>query len=126
MDCVPVLTADAPQPAGPYRQAVWCGDLLFISGQIPLDPHTGAVVGTTIEEQTRQALANLLAILRSQGLVTGSLVKTTVFLHDIDSFSAFNTAYDSLLDGARPARSVIAVAGLPKNVLVEIEAVACR
>jgi 2-iminobutanoate/2-iminopropanoate deaminase len=121
-----VNTSQAPAPAGPYSQAVWCGDLLFVSGQIPLDPESGVVSGTTIEEQARRAVANLLAILSSQGLGAGSLVKTTVFLTDMAHFPAFNRVYEGALGGIRPARSVVAVSGLPKNVLIEIEAVACR
>ncbi len=121
-----VVTPDAPTPVGPYSQAVWHGDLLFISGQIPLDPESGAVAGATIDEQARRALDNLLAILRSQGLNADALVKTTVFLRDLSHFPVFNAAYETALQGARPARSVVAVAGLPKNVLIEIEAIACR
>jgi 2-iminobutanoate/2-iminopropanoate deaminase len=121
-----VVTDTAPLPIGPYSQAVACGDLLFVSGQIPLDATTGMVVGESIEAQARQAINNLSAILESQGFTTEALVKTTVFLKDMGHFAAFNTVYERLLGGARPARSVVAVAGLPKNVLIEIEAVACR
>ena len=121
-----VITHDAPRPIGPYSQAVWCGDLLFVSGQLPLDPQTNTVVGATIEEQAQRAVDNLLAIVTSQGLAVDALVKTTVFLRDISHFPAFNTVYETALGGVRPARSVVAVSALPKNVLVEIEAVACR
>ena len=121
-----IETGKAPLPIGPYSQAIECGDLLFVSGQIPLDPFTGAVDGTTVEQQSRRAIGNLLAILQSRGLSAESLVKTTVFLRNIGNFAAFNVIYESMLCGARPARSVVAVAGLPKNVLVEIEAIACR
>lgn len=116
----------APLPVGPYSQAIWCSDMLFISGQIPLEPTTGEVAGTTIESQAKQALANLLAICTSQGLTSGALVKTTVYLRDMDHFGAFNSVYASMLGEARPVRSVVAVSGLPKNVLIEIEAIACR
>ena len=119
-------TGTAPLPVGPYSQAIWCADMLFISGQIPLDPATGDVAGTTIASQARQALANLLAICASQGLSSRSLVKTTVYLRSMDDFGGFNAVYASMLDDARPARSVAAVSGLPKNVLIEIEAIACR
>ncbi|MBN1575087.1 MAG: regulator [Chitinispirillaceae bacterium] len=121
-----VVTTDAPMPLGPYSQAVWCADLLFISGQLPLDPNNGSIAGAAIGDQTRRTLRNLLAILASQGLTAQSLVKTTVFLRDMAHFPAFNTVYEDALGTARPARSVVAAAGLPKNVLVEIEAVACR
>ncbi|MBN1758517.1 MAG: RidA family protein [Chitinispirillaceae bacterium] len=121
-----IETDKAPLPIGPYSQAVVCGDTIYISGQIPLDPETGEVAGATIEPQARQALANLKAILESQGLSVQSLVKTTVYLSDMGHFGAFNSIYETMLDGTRPARSVIAVAGLPRNVLVEIEAIACR
>jgi 2-iminobutanoate/2-iminopropanoate deaminase len=121
-----VETDRAPLPIGPYSQAVACGDVLYISGQIPLDPATGTVPEGGIVPQVRQALSNLLAILQSQGLTPAALVKTTIYLSDIGNFAAFNSVYESMLDGARPARSVVGVAGLPKQVLVEIEAVACR
>jgi 2-iminobutanoate/2-iminopropanoate deaminase len=120
-----VTTPRAPAPIGPYSQAVRCGDLLFISGQIPLDPASGAVDGSTIEEQARRAVGNVLAIAASQGLGADAIVKTTVFLRDMESFPAFNRVYEEAFGNARPARSVVAVCGLPKDVLVEIEAVAC-
>lgn len=127
MNVQAVIAHDAPLPIGPYSQAVWCGDLLFVSGQLPLDPKTDIVVGATIEEQAERAVGNLLAIMASQGLGSGSLVKTTVFLRDIAHFPAFNAVYEAALGGSvRPARSVVAAAALPKNVLIEIEAVACR
>jgi 2-iminobutanoate/2-iminopropanoate deaminase len=121
-----VFSPAAPAPIGPYSQAVWCGDQLFLSGQIPIDSQSGAVVGVTITEQARQAIGNCIALLASQGLDTGALVKTTVFLADMTLFAEFNAVYEELLGIARPARSVVGVAALPKNVLVEIEAVACR
>lgn len=121
-----ITTEKAPMPIGPYSQAIAAGNMVFISGQIPLDPTSGTVTGTSIEEQTTRALANLLAVLAAEGLSAEHLVKTTVFLADIADFPAFNTVYASMLGGCRPARSVVAVAGLPKMVLVEIEAVACR
>jgi 2-iminobutanoate/2-iminopropanoate deaminase len=121
-----ILTPDSPSPIGPYSQAIECGNLIFISGQIPLDPVSGNVIGTTISEQATQALKNLKAILESEKLSTLSLVKTTVFIRDIGLFADFNKIYESEMAGARPARSVVEVSGLPRNVLVEIEAVACR
>ena len=121
-----VFTPNAPKPLGPYSQAVAAGQFLFISGQIPLVPASNAIVGPTIGEQTRQAIKNLKAVLSSQSLETSSLVKTTVFLRSLADFAAFNAAYEEELGGAKPARSVVEVSGLPKNVLVEIEAIACR
>jgi 2-iminobutanoate/2-iminopropanoate deaminase len=126
MSVKPVLCTGAPAPVGPYSQAVWCGDLLFISGQIPLDPQSGAIVGSTIEEQAQRALKNLLAIAASQGLDAHAIVKTTVYIRDMASFPVFNRMYEEAFGTARPARSVVAVSGLPKDVLVEIEAVGCR
>jgi 2-iminobutanoate/2-iminopropanoate deaminase len=121
-----VFTSNAPKPIGPYSQAMAAGQFLFISGQIPLVPASNALVGPTIGEQTRQAIKNLKAVLSSQSLELSSLVKTTVFLRSMVDFAAFNTVYEQELAGAKPARSVVEVSGLPKNVLIEIEAIACR
>lgn len=121
-----IYTERAPQPVGPYSQAVAVGETVFISGQVPLDPQSGEVVGATIGEQARQALGNLVAILGVCEMSVENLVKTTVFLADIDDFPVFNRIYEEMLGESRPARSVVAVAGLPKNVRVEIEGVACR
>jgi 2-iminobutanoate/2-iminopropanoate deaminase len=121
-----VMTKSAPLPIGPYSQAIAGDRFLFISGQIPLDPTSGSLVGTTIEEQATQALWNLCAILVSEGLSADAVIKTTVFLTDMAHFAAFNKIYESVFGAGRPARSVVAVAGLPKNALVEIEAIACR
>jgi 2-iminobutanoate/2-iminopropanoate deaminase len=121
-----VFTANAPSPIGPYSQAIDTGSLLFISGQIPLDPQTAAVVGSTIQDQARQALNNLKAILASQSLEVTALVKTTVFIRSMADFPVFNGIYEEILEGWKPARSVVEVSGLPKNVMVEIEAIACR
>jgi 2-iminobutanoate/2-iminopropanoate deaminase len=126
MDKKIVFTENAPKPIGPYSQAIVTGDFIFISGQIPLDPKTGAVVGTTIQEQATQALSNLKAILASQSLEVTALVKTTAFIRSMADFPAFNAIYEDALHGWKPARSVVEVSGLPKNVMVEIEAIACR
>jgi len=121
-----VFTDKAPKPIGPYSQAVDTGSLLFVSGCIPLDPATSEVVGTDIETQAGKALENLKAVLSAAGLTFDSLVKTTVFLQNMGDFSRFNGVYQNALGAAAPARSVVEVAALPKGVLVEIEAVACR
>jgi 2-iminobutanoate/2-iminopropanoate deaminase len=121
-----VTTANAPAAIGPYSQAVWAGDYLFCSGQIPLDPATGNLIPGGIVEQTRQVLTNLQAVLRSQNLDLDRVVKTTVFLADLAHFPAMNEVYAKYFASAPPSRSTIQVARLPKDALVEIEAVACR
>jgi 2-iminobutanoate/2-iminopropanoate deaminase len=121
-----IQTPDAPPPIGPYAQAIDTGSLVFISGQIPLDPVSGNVTGATIEEQAARALMNLKAVLSAAGLTPGSLVKTTVLLRSMNDFAAFNAVYGRLLDGATPARSVVEAGALPRGAMVEIEAVACR
>lgn len=121
-----ISTEHAPRPVGPYSQAVAGGHFIFLSGQIPLDPQTGAIVASTVEEQTEQVLKNCAAVLKAAGAGVENLVKVTVFLRDMTHFAAFNNKYLEMLQTARPARSVIAVAGLPKDVLVEIEGIACR
>jgi 2-iminobutanoate/2-iminopropanoate deaminase len=122
-----IMTPRAPQPIGPYSQAVAAaGELLFISGQIPLDPATGALAGESIETQARQALANLKAVLAAGGLSPVNLVKTTVYLRSMADFGAFNAIYEEELGGAKPARSVVEVAALPRGALIEIEGVGCR
>lgn len=126
MPLATLFTADAPQPIGPYSQAVDTGSLVFLSGQIPLDPATGALSGESIEPQARRALKNLKAVLAAAGLGPAHLVKTTVFLRSMADFAVFNAMYEEELGSARPARSVVEVSALPKNALCEIEGVACR
>jgi 2-iminobutanoate/2-iminopropanoate deaminase len=121
-----VYTDKAPKPIGPYSQAIDAGPAVFISGQIPLDPVSGEVVGDDVETQAAAALCNLREILASAGLSFRNLVKTTVFLRDMKEFASFNGVYQSMLGGAAPARSVVEVSALPKGVLVEIEAIAWR
>jgi 2-iminobutanoate/2-iminopropanoate deaminase len=121
-----IHTASAPQPIGPYSQATTSVGFVFISGQIALDPESGALKGSSIEEQTRQAMRNLKAVLGAAGLAPDALVKTTVFLRSMADFGAFNVIYEEELAGARPARSVVEVGALPRGALVEIEGVACR
>ncbi len=119
-----IHTDSAPAAIGPYSQAIQIGSLLFTSGQVPLDPATGAVVEGGIEEQAAQALNNIKAILNQAGTNMGAVVKTTVFLKDMDDFAAMNQVYAQFFQEPYPARSAVQVARLPKDVLVEIEAVA--
>ena len=119
-----IETSNAPGAIGPYSQGMVTGRLVFTSGQIPLDPKTGAIVGQTIEAQSEQALKNLRAVLEAGGASLGTVVKTTCFLADMSDFAAFNGVYAKFFTGDCPARSCVAVKTLPKNVLVEVEAVA--
>lgn len=121
-----VSTAAAPKAVGPYSQAVWAGDLLFCAGQIPLDPATGELVPGGVVEQTVRVLENLRAVLASQELGLANIVKTTVFVADLNHFAALNEVYARYFAGDFPARSTVQVARLPKDALVEIEAVAVR
>lgn len=123
MTIQPVSTPQAPAAIGPYAQAVRCGNLLFTSGQIPLTP-SGALVAGGIEEQTRQVLNNLEAVLAAAGATFRDVVKTTVFLKDMNDFAAFNEVYASVFGDHKPARSTVQVARLPRDVLVEIELIA--
>ncbi|MCC6476439.1 RidA family protein [bacterium] len=121
----PIQTTDAPAAIGPYSQAIQCaGNLLFTAGQIPLDPKTGNIVGDSAAEQVEQVLKNLDAILRAAGSDFSRVIKTTIFLKNMSDFAAVNEIYARHLKAPYPARSTVAVAGLPKNVLVEIECVA--
>ena len=119
-----VETKDAPSPIGPYSQAIRANGFLFVSGQIALDPSTGNIVAGGIEEQTRQVLKNLSAILEAAGSSLGKVVKTSIFLTNLDDFARLNRVYGEFLGEVKPARSTVQVARLPKEVLVEIEAVA--
>ena len=118
-----VYTKNAPEPVGPYSQAVKSGDLLFCSGQIPINPATNAVEKSDITGQSEQVIANIQAVLAEAGLVFENVVKTTCFLQYIDDFAAFNEIYARYFT-SKPARSCVEAARLPKNVLVEIEVVA--
>lgn len=120
-----ISTDKAPAAIGPYSQAVVVGNLVFTSGQIPLDPETGAVVGETIEEQTHRVCKNLAAVLEAEGLTLENVIKTTCFLSDMANFAAFNGVYAEYFTG-KPARSCVAVRELPKGVLVEVEVIAER
>ena len=116
-------TNNAPAAIGPYSQAVKTGNLLFTSGQIALDPATGEIVGTTIEEQTEQVMKKHGAILKEAGATYENAVKTVCFLDNMDDFGAFNEIYGKYFTG-KPARSCVAVKTLPKNVLCEVEVIA--
>lgn len=120
-----VSTASAPAAIGPYAQAVRYGSLLFTSGQIPLTP-SGELVEGGIEEQTRQVLMNLQAVLAAEGLTLADVIKTTVFLKDMNQFAAFNEVYASFFGDHKPARSTVEVSRLPKDVFVEIEGIAAN
>ena len=119
-----IHTDKAPAAIGPYSQAVKVGDLMFTSGQVPIDPETGAVVEGGIQEQARQSLNNIKAILNAAGTNMGAVVKTTVFLQNMEDFAAMNEVYAQFFQEPYPARSAVQVARLPKDVLVEIELVA--
>ena len=119
-----ITTSAAPAAIGPYSQGIVCGGLLFTAGQIPLDPKEMALVGTTIEDQTLQVLRNLDAVLAAAETGWNRVVKTTVFLTDLAEFSAMNRVYEQHLGGAKPARSTVQVAALPRGAKVEIDLVA--
>ena len=119
-----ILTPNAPQPIGPYSQAIREGDLLFCSGQIPLDPKTGAMKNSSVEEEAEQALINLGEVLRAGGSNISGVIKTTIFLTDMNDFAKVNEVYASAFGDAKPARSTVAVSALPKGARVEIECIA--
>lgn len=121
-----IQTDQAPKAIGPYSQAVAVGQFLYTSGQIPLDPQTQTIAGTTIQEQTKQVLANLDAVLAAAGTSWAQVVKTTVFMTDLTEFAEMNAIYEAHLGTAKPARSTVQVAALPRNVKIEIELVAFR
>ena len=118
-----IHTQKAPAAIGPYSQAIVCGKFLFTSGQIPIDPATGAVVGGGIEAQAEQICKNLSAVLEAAGTTLDHVVKTTCFLADMGDFAAFNGVYARYFTG-KPARSCVAVKALPKGVLAEVECIA--
>lgn len=120
-----ISTTKAPGAIGPYSQALKVGNMLYASGQIPIDPATGALVEGGIKEQTRQALLNVQAIMAEAGLTMGNVVKTTVFMADMADFAEMNQVYAEFFAAPYPARSAVAVRALPKGALVEIEIVAC-
>lgn len=119
-----ISTPNAPAAIGPYSQGNIVGGLLFASGQIALDPASGELVGTTIEEQTAQVMKNVGALLAEAGTDFDHVVKATCFLNDMDDFAAFNAEYAKSFGDVRPARSAVAVEKLPKGALVEVEVIA--
>ncbi len=119
-----ISTDRAPAALGPYSQAIRANGMVYCSGQIPINPATGAVEARTIEEQTAQAIANLGNVLEKAGSSLARVVKTTVFIKDMNDFAALNGVYARLFGEARPARSCVEVSRLPKDVLVEIECIA--
>ncbi|TDJ03305.1 MAG: RidA family protein [Deltaproteobacteria bacterium] len=121
-----VLTENAPAPIGPYSQAVGYGDLVFLSGQIPLDPETGERHGDSIEEQAEQVLRNLESVLDAAGASWETVLRVTVYMTQLEEFSRFNAVYERMLRGAQPARSTVQVSALPLGVRLEIDAIASR
>jgi len=119
-----ISTSDAPAAIGPYSQAIRSGDFIFCSGQIPLDPKTGDMVSDDIGAQTRQVLDNVSGVLKSEGLSLGDVLKTTIFLTDLDNFQIVNEIYGSYFNNQPPARSTVQVSALPKGARVEIEVIA--
>jgi 2-iminobutanoate/2-iminopropanoate deaminase len=118
-----IQTSAAPAAIGPYSQAVHAGGLLFVSGQIPLDPVTGQLVGASVEEQTTRVLKNLRAIVEAAGASMADVVKTTIFLKSMDDFAKVNEIYATFFEAPFPARATVEVSRLPRDVRVEIEAV---
>ena len=119
-----IRTDKAPAPIGPYSQAILAGNELFCSGQIAIDPATGELTGADAAAQAEQVLKNLGAVLEAAQMSYGNVVKTTIFLVDMSDFASVNEVYGKYFDAAKPARSTIAVAALPKGARVEIEAIA--
>lgn len=121
-----IHTTNAPAAIGPYSQAIAAGNTIYVSGQLPIDPATGAFAGSDITAQTRQSLKNLKSILNAAGADMCDVVKTTVFLANIADFAAMNEVYAEFFSAPYPARAAFEVACLPKNALVEIECVAVK
>ena len=119
-----IATENAPKALGPYSQALKAGGFIYCSGQIPINPATNTVEATTIEDQTRQAITNLRNVLEKAGSSLANVVKTTVFIKDMNDFAALNAVYAELFGDTKPARSCVEVARLPKDVKVEIECIA--
>ncbi len=121
-----VATKDAPEAIGPYSQAIKFGNMLFLAGQIPIDPKTNQLNTGSIEEQTKLVLENLKAVLAASGMTMNDVVSTTVFLKDLNEFGKMNAVYGSYFKDRPPARATVQVARLPRDVLVEISAIAAK
>ena len=119
-----ISTTNAPAAIGPYSQAIRVGNIIFTSGQIPIDPATGSFVEGGIKEQTRQSLLNVKAVLNEAGTTMDHVIKTTVFMADMNDFAEMNSVYAEFFNAPYPARSAVAVKTLPKGALVEIEVIA--
>ena len=119
-----ISTTNAPAAIGPYSQAIRVGNIIFTSGQIPIDPATGSFVEGGIKEQTRQSLLNVKAILNEAGTTMDHVIKTTVFMADMNDFAEMNSVYSEFFNTPYPARSAVAVKTLPKGALIEIEVIA--
>ena len=119
-----ISTTDAPKAIGPYSQAVRAGNLVFLSGQIPLDPATGELVSGTIEQETERVMENLAAVLAAAGCTFSNVVRTTIFLTSLGDFQAVNAVYGMRFSGVFPARATVQVAALPRGCRVEIDAIA--
>lgn len=121
-----IQTNDAPAPIGPYNQAIQMGNFLFVSGQIPLDPVTGDIVCSGIQDETKMVMQNLAAILNSAGMSFDNVVKSTIFITDMQQFSEINSVYGSYFTKDAPARETVQVSALPKGVNVEISVIAAK
>jgi 2-iminobutanoate/2-iminopropanoate deaminase len=121
-----IATDKAPQAIGPYSQGVQVNDIYYFSGQIPIDPKTNEMVTNNIEVQTQQVLANIRNLLGSEGLAIENVIKTTIFIQDMDQFTTINKIYEEFFNGHKPARSTVEVSRLPKDALIEIEVIASQ
>jgi 2-iminobutanoate/2-iminopropanoate deaminase len=121
-----IFTNLAPKPIGPYSQAIRIGDFIFLSGQIPINPETGEIIKGDIETQTEQVMSNVKAVLKEAGMDFSNVIKTTIYLTDLQHFSKVNEIYERYVEKPYPARSTVEVKGLPKGALVEIEVIACE
>ena len=119
-----VNTSKAPSPVGPYSQAVRCGNMLFVSGQIPLDPESGELVLNSFAEQCHRVLLNLKIILEAAGSALGNVLKVTIYMQNLAQFNELNEIYSEYFDAAKPARACVEVSALPKGVAVEMDAIA--
>ena len=126
MALMPIQTKTAPAAIGPYAQGIEAGNLVFVSGQLGLDPSTGEMAGDDLESQARQALANLKAVLLAGGCAFYHVAAVDVYLTGMEDFGAFNAIYEEFFSDHKPARAVVAVKALPKNARIEIKCIACR